>query len=115
MSNEFWVLLIANLPLVAALFYALNKKWIVMGVTFTREMEQKDKEIAFREQLRQEALSDKAALEHSNKEVATSMGELANTVKQTLDLNERLLNESLGQRWDGLRDRRASETSRRAR
>lgn len=115
MPDNFWLLLIANLPLLAALFWALQKKWIIMGVTFTREMEQKDKEIAFRELLRQEVLEDKANLEATNKEIVTGMTGLAETVKQTLDFNERLLDETLNQRWDQVHDRRAPSTTGRAR
>lgn len=77
-----------------------------MGVTFTREMEQKDREIAFREQLRQESLADNRVLEESNKDLSNSMTELTTTVKQTLDLNERLLDETLDKRWDQKHDRR---------
>lgn len=106
MPDNFWLLFIVNLPFLVGVLWALQKKWIVMGVTFTREMEQKDREIAFREQLRQESLADNRVLEESNKDLSNSMTELTTTVKQTLDLNERLLDETLDKRWDQKHDRR---------
>ena len=105
LSNDFWLLFAANLPVVTALFIALQKKWIIMGVSFSREMDQKDKELIFREQLRQEALNDLRTREERDKEKTEALRELTEVVKQTLELNDRLLNETLGQRWDG-NDRR---------
>ena len=114
MPDDFWVVFIANLPLLAALFWALQKKWIIMGVTFTREMEQKDQEIAFREQLRQEVLADTAALKERDKEKTEALREITEVVKQTLALNDRLLNENL-QGWDGYDRRSTSKTTPRTR
>ena len=106
MPENFWLLLAANLPLLAALVYALNKKIIYMGVSvsqiiesFQKQLEDKDREVAFREQLRQEALLDRDALEKRNKEIISAVSELGVVVKQTLDLNEHLLDETLHQRW----------------
>lgn len=118
MPDSFWVLFLANLPFLIGFGIALQRKWIIMGVTFSREMDDKDKQIQreiddknqqieFREALRQEALADKAALEKTNREMTVSMNELTNVVKQTLELNDRLVSETLGhQRWDGTDDRR---------
>ena len=102
MSDQFWTVFLANLPLLAGFFWALHKKYIFMGVTVIRELDEKDRQIAFREQLRQEALADKAALAKTNREVTASLNELSSVVKQTLELNDTLLNENLDhQRWDG--------------
>ena len=114
LPNNFWLLFIANLPIVAVLFVALQKRWIIMGVTFTREMDDKDKDIAFREQLRQEALNDRRVIEERDKEKTDALRELTEVVKQTLELNDRLLNEALDQGWDG-HERRATKITTRAR
>ena len=117
-SNDFWLLLVANLPIVTVLFIALQKKIIVMGVTFDREndlhqqsLSEKDQEIEFREKLRQEAIADRDLLRIQDKEKTEALRELTVVVKQSLELNDRLLNESLAQRWDG-NDRRSPKTSR---
>lgn len=107
--DSFWVIFLANLPIVVAIVYGLQKKIIVMGSTHEKEMADKDEQIKFRESLRQEVLADKIALEKTNREMSTSMNELAKVVKQTLELNDRLLSENLGQRWDGY-DRRTPKT-----
>lgn len=85
-----------------------------MGITFTREMEDKDKDIAFREQLRQEALNDRKIIEDRDKEKTDALRELTEVVKQTLELNDRLLNEALSEGWDG-RERRATKVASRTR
>lgn len=113
MPENFWLLFAANFPFLIGLFVALQKRLIVMGVTHKQIVEDKDKEIAFREQLRQEALADKVALQKSNAETTKSMNELAQLIKQTLELNERLLNENLSQRWDQY-DRGSPKASTRA-
>lgn len=100
MPDNFWLLFLANLPIVAVVIWALHKRFLVMGVTHTKEMDEKDKEIAFREVLRQESLVDKAALQSINKDMISSINELRAIVTQSLDLNDRLLNENLGKRWE---------------
>lgn len=37
MPNDFWLLLIANLPITAVVLLALHRGWIVMGRTYDRE------------------------------------------------------------------------------
>lgn len=107
-SQDFWTLFLANLPIVIALFIALQKRWIVTGVSYNTIVEEKNKDIAFRESLRQEALSDRRLLEEKDKEKTEALRELTDVVKQTLVLNDRLLNETLNQRWDG--DERRSKS-----
>jgi hypothetical protein len=112
LPNEFWIVFIANLPIVTVLFVAQQKKWLYLGVTvqgilesFTKALDQKDKDIDFREQLRQEAINDLKLREERDKEKTEAIRELTDVVTKTLDLNDRLLNETLGLRWDG-NDRR---------
>lgn len=100
MPDNFWLLFLANLPIVSAILWSLHKKFLVMGVTHIREMEEKDKEIAYREALRQEALADKTAIQSTNKDMMNSINELRTIVTQSLDLSDRLLNENLGKRWE---------------
>lgn len=108
MNQEFWILLAANLPLLAAFFIALQKRWLVMGVTFDREMISKDKDIEFREKLRQEALADKVLLEERFKEIIQGNNELSEVVKHFAELNEQVLSELFKEQgWDGI-DRRGS-------
>lgn len=108
--DSFWVIFLANLPIVVAIVYSFQKRLVVIGSTHEKEMADKDEQIRFRESLRQEVLVDKAALEKTNREMSTSMNELTTVVKQTLELNDRLLSESLGQRWDEKHDRRTPKT-----
>lgn len=115
LSEDFWVLFVANLPIVIALFVALQKRWIVTGVSYNSEMESRNKEVAYREELRQEVLLDRRMLEERDKEKTEALRELTEVVKQTLALNDRLLNEALDQRWDGNSERRKTQDSSRTR
>lgn len=72
-----------------------------MGITHNRITNDRDREILFREQLRQEAIKDREILSVKDKEKTEALRELTDVVKQTLSLNDRLLNETLNQRWDG--------------
>lgn len=117
-ENTLWPLLVANFPLVAAFFIALTRKWVYTGTNVQeinaahdKEIALKDKDIQFREQLRQEALADIFALKAADKEKSEAIKELTTVVNNTLELNERLLDETLGQRWDGS-DRRSKPASR---
>lgn len=85
-----------------------------MGLTHFRMLAGKDEEIKFREQLRQEAIADRASLQEKDKEKTEAIRELTDVVKQTLVLNDRLLNEELEERWDG-NDRRGKNTPRASR
>lgn len=85
-----------------------------MGRTFDREMVNKETEIAFREQLRKEALADKALLEARDRERTEAMRELTNVIEQSLALNEKLVQETIRE-WDGYDRRRANKTSNRTR
>jgi hypothetical protein len=109
MPDNFWLLFLANLPVVSALLWALHRKWIVMGVTFQREMDDKDKthqreiddknkDLEFREQLRQEVLADKKVLEETNRDMATAINDLRSIVAQSIDLTESLVNENIQQK-----------------
>lgn len=111
LSNDFWLLFIANLPVVIALFVAQQRGWFVLGLTHNNTMADKDKQIEFREQLRQEAITDRDALAERDKDKTEALRELTEVVKQTLALNDRLLNETLNQRWDGS-DRREGTSQR---
>lgn len=122
LPENFWVLFIANLPVVIALFVAQQKGWFVLGITHNKNIEDKDKEynrviadkdreIAFREQLRQEVLLDREVLQERDKEKTEALRELTEVVQQTLKLNDRLLNETLNQGWDG-NDRREGTSQR---
>ena len=104
-DKNFWLLFVANLPVVVALFIALQKGWVVMGRNHLDELTAANKEIEFREKLRQEALADKQALQVQNTENQKAMKELTVVVQNSLELNERLVNEGLEKRWDG-NDRR---------
>ncbi len=73
-------------------------------------IKEKDEEIAFREKLRQEALADLAALKLQNEKSIEATRELTNVVKQSLELNEHLVEKDLEQRWDG-NDRRTPKAS----
>ena len=64
LNGDFWILLAANLPIVAVIFIALQRGWVVMGVNHKIEIEAKDKDIEFREKLRQEAILDKTAIQN---------------------------------------------------
>lgn len=112
MPEDFWVVFIANLPLLAALFWALQKKWIIMGVTFEREITDLKAQIDFREKLRQEAINDLSLLRERDREKTDALRELTSVVDQTLKLNDRLLSEALDQRWDGNDRRSSSRTTR---
>lgn len=108
LPEDFWILFVANLPIVIALFIAQSRGWFVLGINHTAELtakdkiiEAKEKEAQFRESLRQEVLADRRLLEEKDKEKTEALRELTEVVKQTLQLNDRLLNETLNQRWDG--------------
>jgi hypothetical protein len=103
-EDQLWLILVANFPLVLGFFIALQRGYIYVGRTFDREMKEKQQEIEFREQIRQEALADKALLESKDRERTAALQELTTVVKQALELNDRLLQDTLRE-WDG-RDRR---------
>lgn len=107
LPQDFWVLFIANLPIVIVLFVALQKNWIVMGVSHNNEVENLKNDATYRESLRQEVLVDRRLLEERDKDKTEALRELTEVVRQTLALNDRLLNETLNKRWDGS-DRRNS-------
>lgn len=100
-EKDIWLLLISNLPIVAAVFVALHRKWIFMGVTVDRELKGKDDEIAYREKLRLEALEDKRALQEQLVGLTTATKELTNIVEKTLQLNEQLAEDmQWRRRWE---------------
>jgi hypothetical protein len=105
---------VANLPEVIALLIALQRRWIVMGVTHSAEIEAKDKEIQFREQLRQETLKDIEILREDDQKKTEALRDLTDVVKQSSQLVEKLLDEALDQRWDG-NERRTPRPSPRTR
>lgn len=83
-----------------------------MGITHNRIVAGKDIEIAFREQLRQEAIKDTEKLVEKDSEKTEALRELTSVVQETLKLNDRLLNEDLDEGWDGNDRRPAKDTSR---
>lgn len=92
-QSTFWLVLIANIPLVIAFAYALQKKWVVMGSTHKDALIEKDREIAFRESLRQEALTDKRLTEQTEKEKVETIKGLSNVIQQSVVLTERILSD----------------------
>jgi hypothetical protein len=104
-EDQLWLILVANFPLVLGFFIALQRGYIYVGRTFDREMKEKADEILFREELRKEALADKALIETRDRERTVAMQELTLVVKQALELNDKLLQDTLRE-WDG-RDRRS--------
>lgn len=108
LPEDFWFLFLANLPIVIALFIAQQRGWFILGINHNAELKAKDDQLAakdktieFRELLRQEVIKDRQLLEERDKEKTEALRELTEVVKQTLALNDRLLNETLTQRWDG--------------
>lgn len=95
-QEQLWLLLIANFPLVSALFIAMYKGWLVMGPSFDKQMKAKDDEIAFRESLRKEALADKDVIMETAKERTIAIQELSALVKESTEFNSRLLEEVIG-------------------
>jgi len=114
LDQNFWLLFVANLPIVVVLFVAQQRRWIVFGTSHEETMQSKDKEIEFREKLRQEALNDIQALKAQNKENVEALRNLADVVNKSLEFNERLIDEGLDRGWDG-NDRRTPKTSTRTR
>ena len=55
------------------------------------------------------SVHDRDTLRERDREKTEALRELTSVVQQTLNLNDRLLNETLNQRWDGSNDRRKSQ------
>lgn len=107
-DQGFWMLLVAQLPIVAVVIVALYRKYLYTGSTvqeiiagYEKRLEEKDEEIEFREQLRQEAIADKNALAEHHQITTDAVKEITGVITKSLDLNDRLINERLADRWGG--------------
>jgi len=102
------LILVTNLPLVVAFLIALNKKLLYTGASIrekdeyaNRMLAQKQDEVEFREQLRDEALKDKRAIEERSAKQAEALKELTDVVRQQLDFSERLISSApFGPEWN---------------
>jgi hypothetical protein len=102
-EKDLWLLLLTNFPLVGAVLLSLYRGWLWLGPSVKQIFKKLEDEIIFREQLRQEALADIQILRAQDKEKTEALKELSNVVKQSVELNEKLLQDILR---SGLKDGR---------
>lgn len=89
--SNFWVIFLINLPVVSIVLIALGRKWLVMGSTHKDALREKDEDIRFREQLRQEALADKKLVEQQTIEDRATIQELTTVVSKSVAITEALV------------------------
>jgi hypothetical protein len=93
--------LILNFPGIAIFVYAEHKGWLVLGRTHNEQIQALEEEVAFREQLRQEALADKILLQEKLSEQSKALKDLSDVVRQSLDFNERLVDRDIARSPQG--------------
>lgn len=110
---------VAQFPLIALFFIALQRGWIEIGVVAKRERGEKDAQLTFREELRQEGLKREAAGLAREDELVDKLGGLSEALKEATDVMERstAFNERLLDRHEarGGEEPSAPEPTRRSR
>src|SRR6185503_1034766 len=86
-QDEVVKFILFQFPIAAALAIAIYKGWIEFGPSVKAKLAEKDKQIAFHDQLRQEAIADKKVVEERASKQHDAIGELTNVVREALEVN----------------------------
>jgi len=86
-QDEVVKFILFQFPIAAALAIAIYKGWIEFGPSVKAKLAEKDKQIAFHDQLRQEAIADKKVVEERASKQHDAIGELTNVVREALEFN----------------------------
>ena len=93
MDSNFWIALVAQLPIVAAIMIGLNREWIVVGPSFRRLLADQVERVVLLTSLLQDAVTERKEADEKVVVMTTTLRETAEVMKRSVDLNEALLEE----------------------
>lgn len=86
-----WLVVIAQVPILAIGFWLINKGILEFGVTARRERQSLVDQVAFREQLRQEGLAREKVYSEHLAETTKTLKEATDVMERSTAFNERIL------------------------